>query len=74
MKKNLGILKLWKFAVKHSLWFSINYSEVEDNWEIILQGSGEGEYFRVKKIFGLISAIDYIVADAKEFYKSLAKK
>jgi len=53
-----------------STWFTIEYSEPEDSWEIKLKGGGIGEdFFSGKRNRYLAEAIKNVIEDAENYYQ-----
>lgn len=66
---------LHKFAINNTLLFRIEYSEVEDCWEVLMEGNSDGEYFfSGKRIKYLADACFYALKDAYKFYEQPNKK
>ena len=65
-----ALAKLHDFAVAHALRFRMEFSEVEGaNWEIFLEGAGEGEGFHSgKHNKSLSEAIENVLLEAKNYY------
>lgn len=64
---------LTNYARHNALWFEINYDETGgDNWNIHLNGAGEGEaFFSGKRNRYLKNAVAYVLVEAEELYKDV---
>lgn len=73
-KNNVSILNdLIEYCRINALWFSINYSETEDSWNIWLCGAGKGEdFFSGKQCPTIDYAVTRVLEKARSFYLSLS--
>lgn len=63
-KENFSIEKLVTFCKIHQLWFDLHYSEIENKWELELNGAGRGESYYTEG-FSLEWVIDNIIQQTK---------